>query len=887
MPPKSRRTNNLQPAASSFVGRASDVSSIQERLDRERLVTILGPGGIGKTRLALRVAETCVDGYAAHGGGGVWFCDLTEAADASAVASAVAATLGLEFDAAASAALLSARVGRALAARGRVLLVLDNFEGVVSHAAATVGEWLRAAPSARFLVTSRIALGLPGEQRSVVPPMERDDAIELFARRARQVRPSFDPAAEGPNVATIIDAVERIPLAIELAATRIAVLSTAQLRDRLASPRTDRLLSAPGETARHHSMRRTVLDSVALLDDRARELFVALSCTKNGVTLEAVEAIVGGDALDLLGILVRHSLVRTHVESGDLARYSIFEVIRAVADELAEGRDLVTQRRAHYEHYARVALEGRVAEGDLENLLLAFAIAIEDLAPNAHGASAALSIAVATHEILSLRGRLATSGQILDRAMHALARAGGAVPVEAYLARGVVRRELGDSVAAREDFEEALAAARAANDPAHAAVALTRLGGMSDVAGDTETARALLVEALSLLERTPAGGARARREAESLLLLGHARRREGALDDARRAVRQAADRYQDLGHHAGLAAAMYEMAIVDMFAGRHGEAFDRFDEGLAAADRAGSCVWTGALKTARGSLLQDLGRADEASAHHAEAARIFREAGTRHREASALYYLATTFLERGAPHETEATLRRARDTLEGVGAARYEALIDACLASALSMRGDHASASEAIARAERACRLVKNEPALLANVRIHRRVVAHAAGLARGAATLAQAEAWVEASPSDDSRFALRILRRLLGSAPPSPAIATLVVEQGGRAFLAPSATDPVSLPARSPLRRILEALTIRRIEEPGTVLPIEGIIAAGWPGERITTQAASNRAYVALASLRKLGLRDVLVSDGGGYAFSESVVVRISRERLARDKDR
>lgn len=876
-PSKTRRTTNLRPAASSFVGRASDLSAIAKQLDGERLVSILGAGGLGKTRLAMQLAEARLDAYAAHDGGGAWFCDLSEAHDANAVASAVAATLGLELEAEGASAPLGARVGRALAARGRVFVVLDNFEGVVAHAAATVGEWLRAAPSARFLVTSRIALGLEGEQRWLLAPLDRDDALELFEKRARQVRPAFDGAADREVAGAIVDAVEHIPLAIELAATRMAVLSASQLRDRLVSARRDAMLSAEREVARHHSMRRTVLDSVGLLDARPRRVFAELACTRNGVTMEAAEAIFGADVLDDLATLARCSLLRTHVEQGDVARYSMFEVIRAVSDELANepGHDLPGLRRAHYMHYAHEGASERIREADLENMLHAFAMALEGDAPE--GPTAAITIAIALEGLLSPRGQLPRLAEMLDASMAALARAGAALPVDAYLTRGVARRELGDSAAARDDFERALAAARASKEPGLAGVALTRLGGMSDVAGDTVTARARLDDALALLAETPEGEVRSRREAEALLLLGHARRREGSLEDARASLGHAAARYRQLGHDEGLAGALYELAVVDMFAGQHDLAFARFDEGLAVAERSGSRVWTGALKTARGCMLQDLGRLDEALAHHAEAARVFRDAGTRHREASTLYYLATTYLERGEPRETEAVLRRARATLEGVGAARYEALMEACLASALAARrtadGD-AEARRAITRAEDAALLVKNEPALAANVRIHRLVVDLAT--ADAAASFAEAEALVDASPSDDSRFALRVLRRAARRDEPPPVPAALLVATGGAAFRMPGAPETVTLPAKSPLRRVLERLATRRIDEPGSVVTIEEIIAAGWPGERIASEAALNRAYVALASLRKLGLRDVLLHEGGGYAITESVVVRL-----------
>jgi tetratricopeptide (TPR) repeat protein len=272
--------------------------------------------------------------------------------------------------------------------------------------------------------------------------------------------------------------------------------------------------------------------------------------------------------------------------------------------------------------------------------------------------------------------------------------------------------------------------------------------------------------------------------------------------------------------------------------------------------------------------LQDLGRLDEALEHHAEAARVFHEVGSRYREASALYYLATTYLERREPAEAILGLRRARERLVGVGATRYEALTSGALASAHASLGDLEAAKAALEAAEDAAARVKSEPALVANVRIHRM----AFEVRSGARTdfdraLDEARALVDVHPTDDSRFALRTLAAVSRAAPPPRA--TLLVEIGGGAFKLPDASAAVRLPARSPSRRILDALAARRTDRPGEVLTIDEVIAAGWPGEKVGSDAALNRAYVALASLRKMGLRGILLQGGGGYFLSDVVATR------------
>jgi tetratricopeptide (TPR) repeat protein len=285
----------------------------------------------------------------------------------------------------------------------------------------------------------------------------------------------------------------------------------------------------------------------------------------------------------------------------------------------------------------------------------------------------------------------------------------------------------------------------------------------------------------------------------------------------------------------------------------------------------------GACLTARGCLLQDLGRLGEALEHHAQAASLFREHGSRYREASALHYLASTYLERGEAEEAHAVLVRARRTIEGTGAPRYDVLMSGCSALALAALGRHDDARVELEHAGLAIAAVPNEPSLATVLRIQTRTLGHRASASldteRAEADLASSRAEVTASPSDDTRFALRELERALGRATVEARDA-LCVWGRGEAFLAPRGAK-VTLPPRSPMRRILDRLVAHRERAPGEPVSLEEIIEAGWPGEKIGADAALNRAYVAVAGLRKQGLRDVLVRTGGGYALSQAVVVR------------
>ncbi len=292
-----------------FVGRQDEIDGIERRLEGGvHLVTLLGAGGMGKTRLAARVGWRTLGAWP----GGVWFCDLTEARTLNGLASAVAFSLGVELRSGDP----LAQLGHAIAGRGRCLVVLDNFDPVVEHAGNTVGRWLEQAPQAHFLVTSRQRLDLLGEDVQAVEPLSIEVGVELFATRARGLLPGFVMAGtEAEAAREIVRLVDGMPLAIELAAARTRVMSPTEIVGRMR--KRFRLLTG-GRDARHETLEGAIDGSWELLSLWEKAAWAQCSTFEGGFTPSAAAAVLDLGpwpeapwVVDVLGSLVDRSLLRT------------------------------------------------------------------------------------------------------------------------------------------------------------------------------------------------------------------------------------------------------------------------------------------------------------------------------------------------------------------------------------------------------------------------------------------------------------------------------------------------------------------------------------------------------------------------------------------------
>ncbi|HEY7025226.1 MAG TPA: adenylate/guanylate cyclase domain-containing protein [Candidatus Limnocylindrales bacterium] len=504
-PIRSIGKGSLPEEISSFVGRESEVERISALLGDARLVTLTGPGGTGKTRLSIEVARNIQDAFT----DGAWFVPLEEITDPDLVPPAIARVMGVKEDPARP---QIDTLTEALSQR-RALIVLDNFEQVVG-AARHVNRLLRDAPSPRVLCSSREALRISGEQEFPVPPLEDEPAIRLFVQRALQLRPDFAPNDEDlVTIAAICRAVDRLPLAIELAAARIRMFPLATLLARL-SDRLGTLESSRRDLSeRQRTLRGAIEWSYDLLDEVERDVFARLAVFAGGADLAAVEAIVDprgevtADVLEVLAQLVEKSLVVSVSGPGGEPRYRMLETIHSFAREkLASSRAVTEVRDRHLDYFvtfaesiepqltsAKADLPFARTEADHDNLRAAMTWSIEKGAP-----AGGFRIGGAIWRFWQHRGRLREGRELLERALTLDSTHDPGSRARGLTGYGSVVYWQGDYVLAQRVYEEALALYREAGDQPHEALALFDLGFTMSVNREMAAATETLEQAEAL-----------------------------------------------------------------------------------------------------------------------------------------------------------------------------------------------------------------------------------------------------------------------------------------------------------------------------------------------------------------------------------------------------
>jgi predicted ATPase len=900
-----------QAARASFHGRTEELAELARRLaEPGALVSVTGPPGSGKSRLARAYAST---NAAAHPGGVHWI-DLADARTAVDMCAALASALGEQLAPEARADELARRLSHAIAARGEALFVLDDLEHVADAAPAIIQAWRAEAEAATFLITSRERPRIADEWRLEVGPLPlpeegqedpeqiaRLDSVRLFLDRARAVRSGYSPSREElRDVAALVRALDGIPLAIELCAARAALLGTRQILERL--PALDLLAhGARGGPARHATVRGAIDASWDLLTPEERSAFAACGIFRGGFTMDAAERVLEGGAIDRLQALVDKSLVHVYDAPGVRGelRYRMYEPLARYAQEQLDRsgeRPAVSAR--HAAHFAEAGARWAAAVDERDgaaafqrllseqaNLVAALETTRNDDADAAQ-ATRALELALALALVLQSRGPLSELTRMLDEVLER-GRAEAASPrlvARAAIARGLAKYVLGDVTASAADFEAAATSAPGSEVEALARVHLAVTRAWADdlpaAAGElalaTDLARraaAPRVEALARTLRARWVLARegrldeARRELEVALILlhrsgaprdesrvhaylGHLSFDRGAADDALSHYQRATTLLHDLGDRRLEAELLIGMAVVEQELGRRSDAHAHLAAARTILEVMGVDDYLGVIELHLGALALDEDRPEEAAQHYADAAALLVAPRSAGLVAVAIAGRAVGEARGGRPSDAPSRMAQATALAQAAGAGIDLTVELLACALDLLMRQEGAAA-----RGEELQRAAAKRPAFAEPLQEVVRVYRHARRLL--AATLGVSAASTDASTQGSATRGVWLIR------------------DDGRAFRAPHGA-PVSLDRRGALSRLLRALAERHQGAPGEALGVYALAEAGWPGERIAAVPVANRVRVALTALRKLGLRDLLVSRDDGYLLDPRAQVAI-----------
>src|SRR3989440_3463840 len=663
--------NNLPVQPTPLIGRAKEVALVQNLLQREevRLLTLTGPGGIGKTRLGLQVAAQLTDRFA----DGVFFVNLAPISDSTFVVPAIAQTLGLKETGGQP---LHDLLQASLQDR-QLLLLLDNFEQVLG-AAEHLADLLAACPRLKVLVTSRFVLHVRGEQEFAVPPLavpspthvpdlvalSQYEAVALFISRAQAVKPDFQVThANALAVAEICAHLDGLPLAIELAAARVKLLPPQALLARLGkrlAVLTSRERDLP---VRQQTLRNTIAWSYHLLDAEEQQLFRRLSVFASGCRISAIEAIcstLGAQVepvLDTVASLIDKSLLQQTEQEGEEPRLLMLETIREYGLEvLTTSGEMEITRQAHALYYLRLSeeaepelagpqqaiwLERLEREHDSLRAALQWGLAPGE---DGHRREMTLRLGGALRRFWIVHGHLSEGRNFLERALVESKGVPASVQVKAFVTAANLANKQGDNDRTEVLAEKSRALYQELGDTQGIALSLRLLAGVAGRRGTLTAARMLNEEALALFREVgDKEGA-----AWSLQNMGLLTIAQGEFAEAHALLEESLAFHREVGNKAGMAHALWALAsaLFD-FQGDPTTIRALVEESLALSEEVGDKEASGSCFSLSGKLALSQGDIATARRLLEKSLVINREIGNREHIADSLFYRARVEVQQG------------------------------------------------------------------------------------------------------------------------------------------------------------------------------------------------------------------------------------------------
>ena len=908
-----------------FIGREEDLNALSQRFaDGRRLVTLLGPPGVGKTRLATEwLKQRAAPLEDAPG----IFCDLREVESASDLVAVVANDLGVQLNDATSPA---QAIGSVLAARGPLVLVLDNFEQLVDSGAATVGQWLEQAPALRILTTSRRILRLRAEVVFELSPLaipsDDDDietawsvpAVRVLWARAQSTEPQLqlDEATQA-NLAACAQHLQGLPLALELAAARLASVDTRTLRDQLAKSHLS--LASPWRDTdpRHATLERAIEGSWRLLSPSEQAILAQLTVFRGSFTLDAAQAVVrvrGGTPTSIeqgINTLREASLVRVVDARGESRRYQLFEAVREYASLRIRGRAQHDGCERHAEYFLHFGErwterlpyhEGVVARShlanDLENLRGAFEWLIECDTDHSHR----LRMGVVLHE--TLVSWLPTgAAEIATRTLRAV---GTHAAAHQTLVIGL-RIRLGASLRMTgrcDEAEQSLRSARSdierfAGQNHGEACALRaahslELGRLRHLQSRMREARQLFTRCVKQAKECGQRSTEAWAHRELSEVLAEAFADRAAFEHYRRAI----EGFRELGDTAGEMEARYGFALDRWFL-EDEDPKTEFEQQLESAecddDRSAIAHLTFGLGI-RALLLDD---ADRARA-------LLESASSRAEQAGLQLLRAGTLLARGLAFDligdgscATSLIAEAIDAYASMQNRRHEALAHLFRSGALARA---ARLHEAEDEMDRAASLLDAREDIrfphlidlhIANIEVERAGICFQSGEPEKGNRLLDSvrtrEKNAETEPVSAEvvvpiihccKEAVLCLRLLRSRRQEIEGLRSQVRFDAEGAWFETGSTPRTTIHGSPVLQKLLHALIAQRLTAPGSSVSADKLVSLCWPGERMSHASGLRRVRNLVYRLRSAGLEGTLVTGSeGGYLLNPDVPISVESE--------